>query len=122
MEQKNHAVGEQRERDTKGWSASEANELRSFFLGTRAMSRRQEILEPYQKVQRDLKLANFPIDGGATDGTFYKTIQAMWSAELGFGRSSPSAVSPVGSMPCYIAPGNGILAAQQANWTTLGYV
>ena len=29
-EQKNYAVGEQRERDTKGWSASEANKLRSF--------------------------------------------------------------------------------------------
>ena len=25
MEQKNYAVGEQRERDAKGWSASEAN-------------------------------------------------------------------------------------------------
>ncbi|CAM9601568.1 unnamed protein product [Ascophyllum nodosum] len=61
------------------------------------MSRRQEILELCHKVQRDLKLADLPIDGCATDGTFYKTIQAMWSAELGFGRSSPSAVSPVGS-------------------------
>ena len=28
VEQKNYAVGEQRERDTKGWSASEANKLR----------------------------------------------------------------------------------------------
>ena len=86
------------------------------------MSRRQEILELCHKVQRDLKLADLPIDGCATDGTFYKTIQAMWSAELGFGRSSPSAVSPVGSVPRYIALGNGILAAQQANWTALGYV
>ena len=30
MEQNNYAVGEQRERDTKGWSDSEANKLRSF--------------------------------------------------------------------------------------------
>ena len=30
VEQKNYAVGEQRERDTKGWSALEANKLRSF--------------------------------------------------------------------------------------------
>ena len=29
VEQKNYAVGEQRERDTKGWSASEANKLRT---------------------------------------------------------------------------------------------
>ena len=29
MEQNNYAVGEQRERDTKGWSDSEANKLRS---------------------------------------------------------------------------------------------
>ena len=30
MEQNNYAVGEPRERDTKGWSDSEANKLRSF--------------------------------------------------------------------------------------------
>ena len=30
VEQNNYAVGEQRERDTKGWSDSEANKLRSF--------------------------------------------------------------------------------------------
>ena len=30
MEQNNYAVGEQRERDTKGWSDSEANKLRSL--------------------------------------------------------------------------------------------
>ena len=33
MEQNNYAVGEQRERDTKDWSDSEANKLRSFFVG-----------------------------------------------------------------------------------------
>ena len=33
MEHNNYAVGEQRERDTKGWSDSEANKLRSFFGG-----------------------------------------------------------------------------------------
>ena len=33
MEKNNYAVGEQRERDTKGWSDSEANKLRSFFGG-----------------------------------------------------------------------------------------
>ena len=30
VEQNNYAAGEQRERDTKGWSDSEANKLRSF--------------------------------------------------------------------------------------------
>ena len=30
VEQNNYAVGEQRERDTKGWSDSEANKLRSL--------------------------------------------------------------------------------------------
>ena len=30
VEQKNYAVGEQRERDTKGWSALKANKLRSL--------------------------------------------------------------------------------------------
>ena len=45
MEQNNYAVGEQRERDTKGWSDSEANKLRileankwrSVFRGTREL-------------------------------------------------------------------------------------
>ena len=46
VEQKNYIVGEQRERDMKGWSASEANELRSLAseaneLGSN-MSRRQK--------------------------------------------------------------------------------
>lgn len=57
------------------------------------MNRAKEILELSDKVQGDLKLAGLPIDGSATDGTFYSTIHAMWTAELELGRLPPSSVS-----------------------------
>lgn len=67
------------------------------------MNRAKEILELCDKVQGDLKLAGLPIDGGATDGTFYSTIHAMWTAELDLCRPSSSSVSVIVSLLCYKA-------------------
>lgn len=64
------------------------------------MNRGKEILELSDKVQRDLKLAGLPIDGGTTDGTFYSTIHAMWTAELELGRPPSSSVSIIVSFTC----------------------
>lgn len=57
------------------------------------MSRKEQIWELCDKVHRDLKLAGLPLDGGATDGTSYPSIKAMWSAELGLGDLPPVATT-----------------------------
>lgn len=71
----------------RGWRACERF---SGSPATPTMSRKQQVLELCDKVQRDLKLAGLPIDGCATDGTEHSSIKSMWSLELGF---LPTAVS-----------------------------
>lgn len=56
------------------------------------MSRKQQVWDLCDKVERDLKLAGLPVEGSATDGTSYSSIKEMWSAELGFGGVVPSTV------------------------------
>lgn len=56
------------------------------------MSRKKQIWELCDKVQRDLKLAGLPIDGSATDGTIYNSLKAMWSTELGLGGQASTTV------------------------------
>lgn len=56
------------------------------------MSRKQQVWDLSDKVERDLKLAGLPLDGSATNGTSYSSIKAMWSAELGFGGLAPCTV------------------------------
>lgn len=56
------------------------------------MSRKKQVWDLCDKVERDLKLAGLSVEGSSTDETSYSSIKAMWSAELGFGGLAPSAV------------------------------
>lgn len=71
------------------------NLARGLRFSGRTMSRKQHIWDLCDKVQRDLKLADLQVEGSATDGTYYSSIKAMWSAELGLGTPALTTASTV---------------------------